>query len=142
LSPGFESILKNMAQVGICASIRSCDPNIDTALLTHLLKKKKYPVVVLKTHEAARTTPTSPREESSLVCTSSTANMLRSFIIADKIKQRIGTNTLIKFISLLLGVFTVAFLYIMGCVDRVSVLYVLVYQILWMLPVVIPSNVE
>jgi len=142
ISHSFENILKQMAQVGICASIRSCDPNIDTALLTTLLKKKNYPAIVLKTHEAARSAAPLERAESGIVCTSTTANMLKTFILTDKIKQRISANTLVKFISLLLGIFTVAFLYITGCADRANTLYVLIYQILWMLPVIIPSYVD
>ncbi|MPM78428.1 hypothetical protein SDC9_125439 [bioreactor metagenome] len=142
ISTGFEKLLRQLGSVGICASIRSCDPNIDNELLKHLLKKGDYPVGILKTPEAAKTHPVSPREDSGIVCTSTTANMLRGFILADKIKQRISANTLVKFISLLLGVFMVVFLYITGFSDKLDTFRMLLYHGLWLLPIIIPSLVE
>jgi len=142
LSSSFENLLRQLAQVGICAAIKTCDPNLDDIFLSVLLKQKKYPVVILNSKEAARTNASPARAKSGIVCTSTTANMLKTFILADKIKQRSSMNSLVKFISILLGVVTTIFLYATGCADRVTTFYVLIYHLIWSLPIVIPSIIN
>ncbi|MBE6701319.1 MAG: hypothetical protein E7582_05460 [Ruminococcaceae bacterium] len=135
----FKAILDSFYDIGICMAINSRDPNLDTKFVTQILKDENYPIVVVKREDI----PIENNDEvedscdSSIVSATSVANMLRSFLSADKLLHIISINTLTKYISLIfaLAVVIVAFL-VDGSHEKITPLFIMLYQFIWTLPVV------
>lgn len=138
-NPRFERVMRALYRAGTCVSVKTCDPNIDDELIRSMMRNRSYPVGVLKTSGASLETPVSESAESGLVCSSSILNMLRAFICCAKAKKLISVNILVKFISLFVGVFAAAVLCLFGRMNSITSLFVMIYQLLWVLAVIIPS---
>ncbi len=138
----FERVMRALYKTGICISIKTCDPNLDNELIKCIMKNRDYPVCILKTAGASLEQAPSERSDSGIVCTSSILNMLRAFIRCEKTKRLISVNLLVKFISLLVGLFVSVLLCFMGRMDSITTLFVIVYQLLWLLAVLIPSATD
>ncbi len=131
----FEALLRSLYKIGICVSIRSNDPNLSTRFLLKLFDNENYPISVIKTN-APSSESTVSNAKTGIVSASTIVNILRAFVTCDKLKQIISLNTLVKYISLLLGIFIVIISYFTGGANQnITPLFVLMYQALWMLPV-------
>ena len=86
--------------------------------------------------------PAEERSASGLVCTSSIANLLHGFAICDSLRHLFRSNIAMKILSLLVGALVVVFLYFIGDLNKVSGLFAILYQLMWLLPVMIPSLTE
>ena len=141
-NPKFERVMRALYRTGTCVSVKTCDPNIDDELISAMMRKRSYPVGVLKTSGASLETPVSDSAESGLICTSSIMNMLRAFIFCAKAKKLISVNILVKFISLFVGVFAAAALCLFGRMNSITTLFVMVYQLMWVMAVIVPSAAD
>jgi len=65
-----------------------------------------------------------------------------TFIYCDKAKRLISINLLVKFLSVLVGVFVSIFLGFMGRMTSITTVFALVYQILWVIAVTVPGMSE
>ncbi len=138
LGKNFKAILDSFYNIGICMAVKSCDPNLDTDYLTKLLRDENYPIVVVKLRNMDTTTleKVSEKKPSGIVSNTSIPNMLRSFLWCDKCKRIISLNNLAKYVSILLSViFLVACLFNAEAHEKITPVIVLIYQLLWMLPV-------
>lgn len=135
---GFEKILANLAKVGICVGIKTCDPNIDEALLNKLLHRKEYPVRIIKSETPLPSDDVASNASSGLVCTSNAFNMLRAFLSCDKVAKNVSLNIGAKFISMFLGFAIILFLSIIGGgnISAVTPWFIVIYQLLWLMPTV------
>ena len=135
---GFEKILSNLAKVGICVGIKTCDPNIDDALLNKLLRRKEYPVKIIKSEQPLPSNDVQPRAASGLVCSTGTFNMLRAFLSCDKVAKNVSLNIGTKFIAMFLGFAIIAFLSIIngGNISGITSQFIIIYQLLWLMPAV------
>lgn len=138
----FERVMRALHRNGTCVSIKTCDPNLDNELIQCIMKNRNYPVGVLKTAGASMDRPPMETSDSGIVCTSSILNMLRAFICCEKAKRLVSINLLVKFISVFVGLFVAVLLTMMGRLSGVTTAFVLVYQLLWVLAVVVPSMTE
>lgn len=133
---GFEKILANLAKVGICIGIKSCDPNIDEVLLTKLLHRKEYPVRIIKSEYPLPSDEVVSNASSGLVCSSGAFNMLRAFLSCDKVAKNVSLNIGTKFISMFLGFAIIVFLSIIngGDISGITPQFIILYQLLWLMP--------
>ena len=138
----FERAMRSLYKLGTCVSVRTCDPNIDDELIKCMMRRKSYPVGILKTSGASMDKPVEKTADSGLVCTSSIMNMLRAFIYCAKAKRLINVNILVKFLSLFVGVFAALAMCFFGRLNSITTLFVTVYQLLWVLAVIIPSAAD
>ena len=144
VSPHFEKTLAALYKNGICAAVKTCDPNVDDDLFKLLLKDPKLPATIIKTTDAVKDAPVSENSESGIVCGSSISNMLQTFLYCDSLRTLIRNNVFIKFLSLVLGAGIVVFFQFFAgegfaCVTP---LVVLLYQVMWLIPMLIPSVTE
>lgn len=142
MSRSFSKLMLKLIKNGVCPSIKTCDPNIDAELVASLMGLEECPVGIVKLHSLSSDVPVKPEADSGIVAGSSISGMLRTFLRCDSIRSHIGTNALVNFISLILGVFIVGFLYFIGRSGNINMLFLLCYQALWLIPVVIPSHLD
>ncbi|MBR4288792.1 MAG: hypothetical protein IKT50_05090 [Clostridia bacterium] len=142
ISKRFKKTVFTLFKSGICPAVKTCDPNIDSDLFRTLLQNDKIPAGIIKTCEAMKDAPNEERSESGVVCTSSIANLLHTFSLCDSLKHLSQANVVIKLLSLLLGAGIVIFLFFIEDLAKITGLFVLLYQLLWMIPVIIPSLSE
>ncbi|MBR2634386.1 MAG: hypothetical protein IKD31_02270 [Clostridia bacterium] len=142
ISKRFKKTLLTIFKTGVCPAVKTCDPNVDSELLSVLLQNDRIPAGIIKTCEVMKETPPAERAKSGLVCTSTISNLLRGFKICDSLRRLSKINIAIKLISLFVGAGVVLFLHLFGDLSRINGLFVLIYQLLWLIPVVIPSLTE
>ncbi len=142
ISKQFKKTVLTLFRSGICPAVKTCDPNIDSDLFRTLLQNKKIPAGIIKSCEAMKDAPVAEKSDSGIVCVSSIAKLLRTFCLCDSLRHLTQANVIMKILSLLLGAGIVAFLFYISGLARISGLFVLIYQLLWLIPIVIPSLTE
>ncbi|MBR2615414.1 MAG: hypothetical protein IKC69_01910 [Clostridia bacterium] len=143
ISRRFKKTILALFKCGICPAVKTCDPNIDSDLFRTLLQNDKIPAGIIKTCDAMKDAPSPESAEAGMVCNSSIANLLYGFSLCDSLRHLSRANTVIKTLSALVGVGVVLFMhFFMGGISQITGLFVLVYQLLWLIPVIIPSLSE
>lgn len=142
ISKQFKKTVLTLFRSGICPAVKTCDPNIDSDLFRTLLQNKKIPAGIIKSCEAMKDAPSAEKSDSGVVCISSIARLLRTFSLCDSLRHLTRANVVMKILSLVLGAGIVAFLFFISGLSRVTGLFVLIYQLLWLIPIVIPSLTE
>ena len=134
LGKNFKALLDTFYDIGICMSIKSCDPNLDTEYLTKLLKDKNYPIVVIKQESNDNTISVST--PSGIVSNTSIPNLLRSFLWCDKCRRIISLNNLAKYIGIIISlVILVVCLLNANSHEKITPLIVMIYQLIWTVPI-------
>lgn len=142
ISSRFRKTIGSLFKAGICPAVKTCDPNVNEDLFKALLKNAKIPAGIIKTTDAMKDAPVADTSTSGIVCTSSIANILHAFILCDSLRHLIRTNILIKILTVLVGAGVVLFMYFTENVTQVNTVFALLYQILWLIPVFLPSVTE
>ncbi len=139
LSNSFERILRFFGKEGIHTVIRTNDPNLNDDLLRKMLK---YPFDTIHIEQLTCADTLLPVAECDLISTSSVSGLLRSFLLCTQLKQHIRWNNLIKTITILLGVILGIVMALNGSLTAISPLFIFIYQLVWILPVTIPSFMD
>ena len=136
----FETMLRSFYDAGVCVAVKTLDPSINTELVSGFLKGANYPLaVVTKTGEETVSEEISEKTESTIISLSGVHNFLKSFIKADNLRNVYRTNSLFALISAILGfLITAAGILFVGS-EVVSVLFMIVLQLIWCVPVVLIS---
>ena len=142
ISTRFKKTILSLFKAGICPAVKTCDPNIDSDLFRALLQNDKIPAGIIKTCDAMKDAPVAEHSNSGVVCTTSIANLLHTFSLCSSLKQLARLNAVIKLLALLIGAGVVLFLYLIGDMEKISGLFAVIYQLLWLIPVIIPSLSE
>jgi hypothetical protein len=141
----FKAILDSFYDIGICMAINSRDPNLDTRFVTQILKDDEYPIVVVKRVDIPTPDDTKPTERtaSGIVSAGGVASMLRSFIAADRLSRIISINALAKYISIILSLAIVIVLFLSDMShEKISPMFIILYQLIWSLPVIATSTFQ
>ncbi len=136
----FESILAQLYKTGLCVGIKSFDPNIDDLLLAKKIKTAKYPVKVIRSKNVEDIPHTVERCESGIVSKRSVKALLRTVALCERVSSVIKTNMIVKVLSMLIGVVVMVFISAFGGTSTLSSLYLMLYQLFWMIPVMILSR--
>ncbi len=142
ISKRFKKTILSLFKSGICPAVKTCDPNIDSDLFRTLLQNDKIPAGIVKTCDAMKDAPPLEVSDSGLVCNSSIANLLHSFTLCDALKHLVSANAVMRFLSILVGAGIVVFLYFIENTAKISGAFALIYQILWTIPIIVPSLTE
>ncbi len=139
LGRNFKALLDSFYSLGICMAVNTRDPNLDTKFLTQLLKDEEYPIVVVKREDIPSKEDDKPLQntKSGIISNSSVSNMLRTFLSADKLSRLISMNTIIKYISLVFAITVVVILFLSdNSHEKISPLFIMLYQFMWSLPII------
>ena len=142
ISKQFKKTVLSLYRSGICPAVKTCDPNIDTELFRTLLQNKKIPAGIIKSCEAMKDAPVAETSDSGVVCVSSIAKLLQTFSLCEALRHLMRANVIMKLLSLVLGAGIVVFLFSIESLTKVNGLFALIYQLLWIIPVTIPSLTE
>ncbi len=138
VSARFSAQLSALNRAGIYAVVKTCDPNVDAALLQKILGNPSRPIAVLKTGAAAKNAEPAESLDAPIAGNGKVSAILNGFLLCEGAKSRASFGTLTKLVSMLLGLFITFFL--AGVRNQfLSPVLCLIYQGIWLLPVVIPA---
>ncbi|MBR5460151.1 MAG: hypothetical protein IKV53_04725 [Clostridia bacterium] len=138
LGRNFKAILDKFYDAGIFMVIKSCDPNLDTGYMTRMLRDDNYPIVVSKLNQAEYITAgeTSVEASSPIVSNKSVPSVLRTFAWCDKCRHIINLNNLARFATIVLSVIIlIACMLNANAHEKITPIIVLIYQLIWSLPI-------
>ncbi len=135
----FEKVLAQLYRTGMCVGIKSFDPNIDDMLLAKKIHAIKYPVKVIRARTVEDIPHTVERCESGVVSKRSVKALLRTVALCERVSSVIKTNLIIGMLAMIIGVIVMVFVSALGATAMPSV-YALLYQLFWMVPVVLISR--
>lgn len=135
----FEKVLAQLYRTGMCVGIKSFDPNIDDMLLAKKIHAIKYPVKVIRARTVEDIPHALERCESGVVSKHSVKALLRTVALCERVSSVIKTNLIIGMLAMIIGVIVMIFVSALGATSMPS-LYALLYQIFWMVPVVLISK--
>ena len=138
LGKNFKAILDNFYDVGVFMVIKSCDPNLDTEYLTKLMNDENYPIIVTKLNQAEyiNASVTTDKASTSVFSNTSVPNLLRTFAWCDKCRRIINLNHLAKYVAIVLSIIIlIACLLNANSHEKITPILILIYQIIWSIPV-------
>ncbi|MBE6713472.1 MAG: hypothetical protein E7580_08195 [Ruminococcaceae bacterium] len=142
ISKQFKKTVLTLFRSGICPAVKTCDPNVDSDLFRTLLQNNKIPAGIIKSCEAMKDAPVAEKSESGIVCVSSIAKLLRTFSHCDSLRHLTRANVAMKILSIVLGAGIVVFLSYLGILTKITGMIAMIYHLLWLIPIVIPSLTE
>lgn len=141
LSSRFEKILAKMGENSVNVGIRTLDPGVNEGLIRSLLGKKDCDVKVIRpTYNELVTTG---RISDSGIITSNDAHMMSKILTqCSKIKHINKTNRLIRVISVAVGAVISVVISITNITEYILPLYIVIYQMIWLIPSICAINKE
>ena len=136
----FEGILSQLYKTGMCVGIKSFDPNIDDLLLAKKIKAMKYPVKVIRAKNVEDIPHTFDRCESGVVSKRSVKALLKTVALCEHVTSVIRTNLIVGVLAMLIGAVVMVFVNAFGSEAALPSLYVLLYQLFWLIPVFVISK--
>ena len=137
VDPEFETVLKQLYRQGVCVGIKTSDPNIDDHLLACKIRMSKYPVKIIKCAEPRETAVIVERLSSGIVSKSSAKALLQTLAMCDRVLSASRTNNIIAIVAMLLGAMAMAFAVIAGMSVTLAPLWVALYQLFWIVPMIL-----
>ncbi|MBR5322154.1 MAG: hypothetical protein IKU48_01225 [Clostridia bacterium] len=140
IDPDFEFALRRLYKAGICIGIKTLDPNVDDKLLGSKVKITKYPVRILRCKSLEEASVPQDEANSGIVSKSSPRSVLNAFVLCSKVLYANRTNVAVKILSVAFSVLLMAFLLVFGKITAIPSIYVVLYQLFWMVPVYLISK--
>lgn len=142
IDPGFAAIAKQLYRAGMCLGIKTFDPGIDDTLLGRFIDLAKYPVKVIKCRSMADKLATEEKADSGIVSKKSARSLLKTLSLCEKVNSCSKTGTFVAMLSVIIGFAISAFLLFQGLSGSVNGIYVALYQLFWLIPTVIISQLN
>lgn len=137
LDADFEFLLKDLSDEGMCACIKTFDPNIDDALVNMKLGGGRYPFRVLRYNDTEEINRISERTSSGIVSRDSTKPLLGIIGSCSKILSTRKACFTVGVVSAVIAAIIVWLLAASGGIATLTSGIVLIYQLLWAVAVVI-----
>ncbi len=136
----FEAILAQLYKTGMCVGIKSFDPNIDDLLLAKKIKALKYPVKVIRSKTVEDIPHTVEHCDSGIVSKRSVKSLLKTVALCERVSSVVKTSLIVKILAMLIGIVVMAFVLAFGGETALPSLYVMLYQLFWVVPVLLMSR--
>lgn len=140
IDPDFEFTLRKLYKAGICIGIKTLDPNIDDKLLGSKVKITRYPVRILRCSSVEEAAEKDENVDSGIVSRGGPRSLLSAFVLCAKVLYANRTNVTVKILSIAFSVLLMAFLLVFSQVTAIPSIYVVLYQLFWMIPVYLISK--
>ena len=146
VSPEFIYIVRRLYDDGICVAISTIDPCIDSNLLyKNRLSPEQYPIKVLKGVPPLDVQGSVSACDCGVASIGSLKGQIKTLLICDKLVSVSKTNLVMKIVASVLGALAFGFLLFSGLATGSSVgsliFYPAVYQLFWMIPMYLISNI-
>lgn len=135
IDPELINVIEILASENIEAVIRTCDPNIDEELLASKLRVSRFPARIIKCRPEDNEDV--PNAESGIVSRSSLTALARAIALCNKIRRVRKTARTVSIMSMIVSVVMMVFLALFSSKISVPSVYVALYQIFWMIPMLI-----
>ncbi len=139
LDVDFENVITRMSGCGICGVLKTFDPNIDDALLSKFIDTKKYPIRVVKCKTGDDIVSVLEEVNSGVVSINGAKNTVNATVTCERLYNiRCSSNT-VKILSMVIGMILCTFMTLFN-VSPLCSAFVVLYQLLWMIPNIISSR--
>lgn len=138
----FISLIKQLTAADRCLAIKTFDPNIDTALLSSDIDVTKYPVRILKCGAAEKPDAIKPSSRGAIVTKNSPKALLKTLTLCDRMYNGIKMNLLICWLCTVIGILLSLFVIFTNMFPLVNCLYILIYQLLFIIAAAIISRIH
>ncbi len=128
----FESVLQRLYGAGVCAVIKTYDPNINDGLLGRAIKLSRYPVKIVRCTAEESNAKESEKMSSGIVTKSSVKNLLNTIVMCQNLRNIFRTNAIIKIAAVAVSFVIMLLTVIFG--KTIPSMLVAIYQLVWILP--------
>jgi len=137
MDPEMKDIVTALYKAGMCMGVRTLDPNIDDNMLGRRIRLTEYPVRVLKCESKEQLSGVAEKVKSGVASAKSAKNLLKTLSLCDRMQILVRTGIAVKVLSVVVGIVATALVYAFGNFLEISSVYVLLYQLFWLIPSVI-----
>lgn len=135
-----ELILGQFQNSGLYGCVRTFDPNIDERMIARKVKMKRMPLKVIRYNEPEEVTAYTEKVDSGLVTSGSPKSLLQIISYCDKVLHTRKTNMALAILAILVGAVIMLLLVLSGSIGIMNSLYVMLYQLLWLIPMLFSSK--
>ncbi len=139
LDVDFENVISRMTSCGICAVLKTYDPNINDKMLSTFIDTTKYPIKVIKCKLGDDFGEIHDDIDSGIISTNGAKSTVDATVTCERLYNiRMSANN-VKVVSMIIGMILAAFMAVFGVTPFAS-LIVAVYQLLWMIPAIVSGK--
>lgn len=132
IDPEFEDILKRLYGAGICAVIKTFDPNINDGLLGRAIKLSRYPVKIVRCTADETIDEENDKISSGIVTKSSVKSLLNTIVTCQNLKSVFRANSILKIAATAVSITIMLLLALFG--KTVASPLIALYQAIWLIP--------
>ena len=133
-----ELILGQFQNNGLYVCVRTFDPNIDERMIARKVNMKRIPLKVVR--YASAENETAEKASSGLVTCGSPKSLLQVISYCDKVLHTKKTNIALCVLAMLIGAAVMVLLVLSDSIGVMTSLYIAVYQLLWLIPMLLSSK--
>lgn len=141
LDVDFENVISRMAGSGICAVLKTFDPNIDDKMLSKHIDTAKYPIRVVKCKVGEEVGVVQDEVDSGVISTNGAKNTVEAAVTCERLYNICLSANTTKIVAMIIGIVISAFIAIFGVTPFYSV-FIVLYQLLWMIPAIISGKLS
>ena len=134
IDPDFEPLLAQLRKSGVCVGIKTFDPNIDDQMLSTRIKISKYPVKVIKLRSVDSYNELKPSVNSGIVSKNSAKALLQTMSLCGSVINAVKSSVILKMFSVFVSLILSAVVLMLGLLPSLMSLYIVLYQIFWLVP--------
>lgn len=133
-----ELILGQFQNSGLYVCVRTFDPNIDERMIARKVNMKRIPLKVVR--YASSESETAEKASSGLITCGSPKSLLQVISYCDKVLHTKKTNIALCVLAMLIGAAVMVLLVLSSSIGVMTSLYIAVYQLLWLIPMLLSSK--
>lgn len=136
----FEMILRGLSDDGMCVAVKTFDPNINDKMLLRHMRKKDYPLKVVRYSNQSDVKRTTEDADSGIVARGSAKSILKVISYCTKVLSVRRTGIVVGVMSAIISVLVLGLICMSGNIGLLSSVFVVLYQLLWTLPLLLTSR--
>ncbi len=134
-------ILKQFSGSGLYVCVRTFDPNIDEAMIAKKAGMKKMPLKIVRYSSADEVGRYEEKVDSGLVTCGSPKSLLQVITYCGKVLHTKKTDIALGVLSVMIGAAILVLLLLAESLSVLSSLLIVLYQLVWLIPITIASKV-
>lgn len=139
LDVDFENVMSRLTSCGICAVLKTFDPNIDSKMLSKFIDTSKYPVRVVKCKLGEDLGNIYEEIDSGIISTTGAKNTVDATVACERLYNIRTSSNNVKIVSMVIGMILSLFVAFFG-VTPFSSLIVVFYQLIWTIPAIVSGK--
>ena len=133
-------ILKQFSGSGLYVCVRTFDPNIDERMIARKLNMKRMPLKIVRYRSTDEVGVSTEKADSGLVTCGTPKSLLQVISYCGKVHHTRKTNIALSVLSVMIGVSILVLLLLSDSMDSVNSLFIAIYQLIWLIPMMISSR--